>query len=83
MTDAQHSPTEHFEELAEQFYQETHLMAPGKDWPAAGGSRPEPTLLAFWELWCKHRNLVNQHAALVDTLRWLLVRIRTALAEVK
>lgn len=29
-----------FDKLAEQFYQETKVMAPGKDWPAEAGSPP-------------------------------------------
>src|SRR3990167_8366192 len=45
--------SEQFEERAERFYQETHVMAPGKDEAVLSGHTPYETRLALWELWCK------------------------------
>src|SRR3990167_8975483 len=45
--------SEQSEERAERFYQETHVMAPGKDEAVLSGHTPYETRLALWELWCK------------------------------
>ena len=52
---------ERFEERAERFYQDTHVMAPGKDEAALGNHTPYETKIALWDLWCKKE---TEHDAL-------------------
>ena len=52
---------ERFDERAERFYQDTHVMAPGKDEAALGNHTPYETKIALWDLWCKKE---TEHDAL-------------------
>ena len=56
MTKDYSNENERFERLADLFYQDTNLLAPGKDWPAVAPCPiPETELWAVWEQWQRWR----------------------------
>lgn len=64
-------PNERFEALAERFYRETGIMAPGKDVPAASGDdMPYDERRKRWSEW---------QTARIDGFRATLARYRAAL----
>ena len=51
-----------YERLADEFYRDTGMMAPGKDQPAALGGEPYGVRVEAWQQWLKRRRSVAHEA---------------------
>lgn len=66
-----------YEDLAEQFYDATHVMAPGKDVSAAMGEYDAELLRhKLWRVWLEKRTLTAQLAAAKPLSEWRILNAR-------
>jgi hypothetical protein len=63
MAEAKLDSNEEYEQLAEEFYRKTGLMAPGKDVPAAMGLQDKAETWQKWNLFLKDKTIAGLKAS--------------------